>query len=194
MLDQLLMVFGLDQSEVDIVSQGSETVENPFLRSYEGTPSYEQDPRDLYEEGVEYRTALTYEMFDRQDTPEGWERVARFNHSGETQCRCEGHADCPLCEGEGLVDIGDGWGETVYRRDRAPFTGPGVYNLHTDESVPVEVRVVLVQSSVDYSEHIGGDVYVPDYDDGYWCRRETKDSEWIGPFISGRTSLMEALG
>ncbi len=72
----------------------------------------------------EVRTAIQDGLYGLPDPPKGWERIAAYSTSGETTCWCcgdgtgneENRADCPLCEGDGIIYIGDGWHEVVYRR------------------------------------------------------------------------------
>lgn len=79
---------------------------------------------------VEVRTAILDCMFGFPEPPAGWERIASFSSSGEASCWwcAAGAVDdgngngvakttCPLCEGDGLVYIGDGWREVVYASD-----------------------------------------------------------------------------
>lgn len=83
-----------------------------FAYWYEGTPEYAEDLDD-----TDCRTAVVDCLYGFPDVPEGWEQVAAFSSSGETQCLCEGgEPECPLCEGDGTVYLGDGWHEVVYRR------------------------------------------------------------------------------
>ena len=91
---------------------------------YEGVPDYATELRDL----DEARTALIDCMFGFPSPPEGWKQVASFSSSGEAECWwCAGGAGdatgnederdrCKLCEGDGVVYIGDGWCEVVYVR------------------------------------------------------------------------------
>ena len=94
---------------------------------YEGVPEYASELRHL--DGA--RTALMCSMFGLPEPPTGWVQVASFSSSGEAACWWCGNgtgneADrpgCKLCEGDGLVYLGDGWSEVVYLqhgRDRRP--------------------------------------------------------------------------
>lgn len=96
---------------------------------YDGAPSYSEFPEWCNE--WEYRTAFVDELLGRAPTPEGWERVASFSHSGEAPCPWQGcdlgEEVCSLCEQiaesarhpyEGWLYIGDGWREVIYRRRR----------------------------------------------------------------------------
>lgn len=113
---QIELVFCLGGGELD--DEGA----HGFTYTYDGVPSYMTPPDDLYAPGVTYWTAVYCELYGQAKTPEGHERIAHFTSSGETQCEC-GHdlspdgpgQDCPLCEGDGLVYIGDGWREIVFR-------------------------------------------------------------------------------
>jgi hypothetical protein len=76
----------------------------------------------IQEVAVEYRTGIA-----SMDPPDSglmdgeWNLVATFTTSGETECLCcgEGEVDeCPVCEdGDGVLYIGDGWYEAIYRRE-----------------------------------------------------------------------------
>lgn len=96
---------------------------------YDGEPSYSEVP--TWCERFEYRTAFVCELLGQVETPEGWNRVASFAHSGEGPCPLQGidlsEEVCPLCEWatsngchpyEGWIYLGDGWREVVYRRRR----------------------------------------------------------------------------
>ena len=75
-------------------------------------------------EDHEIRTAILHCLFGCPEAPDGWTRVASFGSSGEAECWwCAQGAgdggqpeDCKLCEGDGVVYIGEGWAEVVYRR------------------------------------------------------------------------------
>lgn len=95
---------------------------------YEGIPEY----TSLVDLGLtfddEVRTAILDVMFGFPDSPEGWGQVASFRSSGEANCwwcaqGAENGTDnedqrdaCTLCEGDGLIYLGDGMAEVVYRR------------------------------------------------------------------------------
>lgn len=102
-----------------------------FAYWYYGGPDFSDVPA-WYDE-YEYRTAFVDELLGHVPTPEGWERVESYAHSGEGSCPYQGCdlgedvAACPLCEWEvskgyhpyeGWLFIGDGWNEVVYRRPR----------------------------------------------------------------------------
>ena len=86
---------------------------------YEGVPDYATELGDL-DDGA--RTAIIDCMFGFPESPEGWKRVASFSSSGERDCWwCgdgTGNEDerdvCQLCEGDGVVYLGEGWCEVVY--------------------------------------------------------------------------------
>ena len=85
---------------------------------YEGVPEYASELRHL--DGP--RTAIICCMLGHPAPPTGWEQVASFTSSGEAACwwcgEGTGNEDdrpgCTLCEGDGLVYLGDGWCEAVY--------------------------------------------------------------------------------
>ena len=87
---------------------------------YDGAPAYAAELGDL----DEARTAILDCLFGFPDPPPGWQRVASFSSSGERECWwCgngtgnEGERDaCKLCEGDGLVHLGEGWCEVVLAR------------------------------------------------------------------------------
>jgi len=94
-----------------------------FAYWYEGLPDYIRDPHD----GYVYRTVIIQELWGKVATPEGWERHDAYTSSGEGECRwcgdgTEYHSEhdghdpgCELCEGDGLVYLGNGWREVVIR-------------------------------------------------------------------------------
>lgn len=111
---------------------GEELAKEPwgdFNFWYEGAPGFSDVPAWCDE--WEYRTAFVDELLGRAPTPEGWERVMAYAHSGEAPCPWQGcdlrEEVCSLCECEaiqgrhpsdGWLYIGDGWREVVYRRRR----------------------------------------------------------------------------
>lgn len=82
---------------------------------------------------LEVRTAIIDCLWGERDPPSGWERIASFTSSGEASCwwcgegtgNEEEREDCELCESDGLIYLGEGWCEVVYRRitDRDPDAG-----------------------------------------------------------------------
>ena len=120
--ERMAYVFGLT---------GGELADKPWSKRawwYEGIPDYVGDDfPDRYSSDVEYRTTLEcclYEPAIEANAPRGWKFVRYYTTSGETDCGwCgdgtgnEGQRDkCKLCEGDGLIYIGDGWAEVVYSR------------------------------------------------------------------------------
>ncbi len=102
---------------------------------YDGCPewAYEDFPDgseniQSHEDGSlwEYRTLVVCEIFGEREAPPKWERVKSYRSSGEAECPWCGpgcdeeqqatRADCPICEGTGIVCIGEGWREVVIRR------------------------------------------------------------------------------
>ena len=110
---------------------------------YEGVPDYlSLDELGLGHDD-EVRTAIIDCLFGHPDPPDGWEQAASFTSSGERECwwcgsgtdwdgsieqdrareadpltptGYRGNPACKLCEGDGVVYLGDGWAEVVYRR------------------------------------------------------------------------------
>ncbi len=72
----------------------------------------------------EVRTAILDCLYGWPDPPEGWERLASFSTSGERGCwwcgdgtgNEDSRIECKLCEGDGLIYLGDGWCEVVFMR------------------------------------------------------------------------------
>jgi hypothetical protein len=86
---------------------------------YEGVPDYFYEGRP----DGEYRTVVRNNLFLSEETPEGWELVCSFRSSGEAECPCtwddeEPYGQCALCEGGGIIYIGDGWEEAVFWREQ----------------------------------------------------------------------------
>lgn len=92
----------------------------------EGAPDYAEEYNSRADPTGIYRTAIGY-MVETLKIP-GWEQVARFPTSGETDCPACGagtdyasehggeHDDaCEMCEGDGYLYIGDGYAEHVMR-------------------------------------------------------------------------------
>ena len=111
-------VFGLTGGELsDEQWQG-------YIYWYQGIPDYMEPPKDLYTSGVEYRTLVADCLFGMPEIKHGWELIEAFSNSGETECPCKSEegareADdvCPLCGGDRIIYIGDGWWEIVFRRE-----------------------------------------------------------------------------
>ena len=90
---------------------------------YEGVPDYVR--HEYRNERRRLLTVAACELYGQVETPEGWERLASFSSSGETDCPwCgdgtgneDGREDCPLCEGDGLLYLGDGWREVVFAKN-----------------------------------------------------------------------------
>ena len=90
---------------------------------YEGVPDYVR--HEYRNERRRLLTVAACELYGEVETPEGWERLASFSSSGETDCPwCgdgtgneDGREDCPLCEGDGLLYLGDGWSEVVFAKN-----------------------------------------------------------------------------
>ena len=83
---------------------------------YEGVPHYAVELGDI----DDARTAILDCMFGVPEPPSGWKVVASYSSSGEAECWwCYGRNGedqrdgCPLCEGDGIIYIGDGWREVV---------------------------------------------------------------------------------
>ena len=125
-------VFGLGGGELHEPHpdfRDSEGWDDVIAHWYEGVPEYATELGDL----EDARTAILNCMFGVPDPPPGWQVVASFSSSGEAECWwCAGGADggaaagagngtghqqkraeCPLCEGDGIIYIGDGWREVV---------------------------------------------------------------------------------
>jgi len=75
-------------------------------------------------EDREVRTAILDCLYGEPEPPEGWARIASFTSSGEAECWWCGDGtgnedqrdECDLCEGDGLVYLGDGMAEVIFRR------------------------------------------------------------------------------
>ncbi len=82
---------------------------------YEGRPDgFDTDVPDW-----ECRTILFYMNYPEK--LDGWRFLGHWMSSGERECWwCgedeEPRKDCKLCEGDGLIYIGEGHGEAVYQR------------------------------------------------------------------------------
>lgn len=105
-----------------------------------------------------YRTVVAYELFEVA-TPEGWERDATYD-LGKGECWCVGDphkssgdteagpdSACGVCEGDGLVWLGDGWREVVYRRhereddlDDARFCARSILAVQWIDDTGLETR------------------------------------------------------
>jgi hypothetical protein len=87
---------------------------------YEGVPEYATS--DYRDDRRRLITVAVCELYGEAEAPDGWERLATFDTSGETSCPwCgegtgneDGRENCPLCEGDGLIYLGDGWREVVF--------------------------------------------------------------------------------
>jgi hypothetical protein len=91
---------------------------------YEGQPHYAALPDLGLDHDDEVRTAILDCLFGHPESPPGWRRVASFRSSGERECwwcgdgtgNEEHREHCRLCEGDGLIYLGEGWCEVVYAR------------------------------------------------------------------------------
>jgi len=118
------MVFGLGGGELHEHNENfPDEWDERFQYWYEGKPDY----LSLTELGAnldtELRTAVCNCLFGWPKEPPGWVQVMGCSSSGETTCDCRYEhedetpiRDCPLCEGDELIYIGDGWCEVVYKR------------------------------------------------------------------------------
>lgn len=113
---------------------------------YEGSPEYAASEE---QEGYVYRTVIAHCLFSEPQPPEdGWERVAMYQ-AGEADCWRDGAGtdaeipspDCPLCEGDGIVYLGEGWAEVVFRApedddedDPEPVKDQAIRVLESSES------------------------------------------------------------
>jgi len=86
---------------------------------YEGRP----DGFDATAPDWECRTVIYY--MNHPEKPDGWKYLGHWMSSGEMECWWCGDGTgneytretCKLCEGDGLIYIGDGYGEAVYQID-----------------------------------------------------------------------------
>ena len=120
--ERIACVFGLGGGELHVPHpEFRDEWDGPkgIAHWYEGVPDYATDLADL----DDARTAILDCMFGVPEPPPGWKVVASFASSGEAECWCgEGGGDddreeCPLCEGDGIIYIGDGWREVVMVRE-----------------------------------------------------------------------------
>lgn len=69
-------------------------------------------------------TVAACELFGNVTTPEGYERIGAWLFNPEAECGCNWHTgeegpadpDCPLCDGDGTLYMGEGMREIVYRK------------------------------------------------------------------------------
>jgi hypothetical protein len=135
--ERIEQVFGLTGGELSDEPWSCESREEAkpdrvrtFHSWYEGVPEYaKRDFPDLHD--TSYRTVISCCLFGAEpevleDEEDRWYRVASFSSSGETTCSWEGCEDadenlpCKICEGDdkhGMIYIGDGWSETVFKID-----------------------------------------------------------------------------
>ena len=135
--ERVQQVFGLTGGELSdtpwIYTEGGKTIayssggeDHPYKYEYwyDGLPDYVESREYPDKYTAEYRTVITNVMYGDPTPPDGWEFVVRFLNSGETECFCksdeanDGEADdgCPFCEGDGLIYLGDGEAEVVFRK------------------------------------------------------------------------------
>lgn len=131
---QINAVFGLGGGELAdepwTVKDGDREIAYPY--HYDGLPEYLEhhgDYPDHYATGVQYRTLIACGLYgapgevliDSDGTT--WKRIQSYPSSGETDCPgtdddADDEAECPLCGDtgtHGMVCIGEGWAEWVYR-------------------------------------------------------------------------------
>jgi hypothetical protein len=137
---QIEEVFGLTGGEladaplryayhVEPGGPGDEPVKRRWARYfYDGRPAYEE--RRAQESGS-FITIVACELFGTmprviQARGKRWRKVASYTVSGETECPGKAAEDvvtavrCSYCEADvgeehGMIYIGDGWSEVVYR-------------------------------------------------------------------------------
>jgi hypothetical protein len=117
--ERIACVFGLGGGELHVAdARFPDDWDGLVAYWYEGVPEYSSELRHL--DGA--RTVITCCLFGHPEPPAGWEQVASFTSSGEAACWWCGEGTgndaerlrCKLCEGDGLVFLGDGWCEVVY--------------------------------------------------------------------------------
>ena len=129
--ERIACVFGLGGGELHVADERF-TDEwdgaNGIAYWYEGVPDYATELKRL----DEARTAILDCMYGFPEPPDGWEQVASFSSSGEAECwwcaagevgddvdtggNGAAKTACKLCDGDGIVYLGDGWCEVVYAR------------------------------------------------------------------------------
>ena len=122
--EQVKCVFGLCGGELaDLPIADFPDAFDQFTYWYEGAPEWlEHDLADRWDR--EYRTVVACLLYGDAPSCEGWELISSHTTSGEAECWwCGDHTGneserdgCELCEGEGLVYLGEGWAECVMRR------------------------------------------------------------------------------
>ena len=125
--EQVACVFGLGGGELHVADDRFPDEWDGLLAYwYDGVPEYVSASEPGIDPDDDVRTAIHCCMFGYPDAPEGWVQVASFTSSGERECWwCaegagdgtgseEARGDCQLCEGDGVVYLGEGWCEVVY--------------------------------------------------------------------------------
>ncbi len=137
---QFEYVFGLTGGELEDKAWSIDG--HDFAYWYEGVPDWmgREKCKDRYDSGISYRTIVFWNSCPpRLEDSDGtiWVRCQYGMASGETECPGHGQivgdeeeslraqgttGPCPLCEspvGEehGMIYVGDGFGEAVYRRE-----------------------------------------------------------------------------
>jgi hypothetical protein len=132
-------VFGLTGGELRESPCPLDDGDNVHRYWYDGAPEYAAS--DYRNDSRRLVTLVACELWSEIKVDQGWDRVASFTSSGEAACPwCgdgtgeeeEGRDGCLLCEGDGLVYLGDGWREVVFakrpvlHRPEDLFDGVGV--------------------------------------------------------------------
>jgi len=97
--------------------------DNYFAYWHEEAPEWADESDRDGADPWECRTAYACVLFGGPKVPKGWELVRSFISSGEADCWYDGAGtdaeapspDCPLCEGDGYVYLGDGWAVLLFR-------------------------------------------------------------------------------
>jgi hypothetical protein len=113
-------VFGLTGGELNDSPCPLDDGDHVHRYWYDGAPEYAAS--DYRNDSRRLVTLVACELWGEVKVDQGWDRVASFTSSGEAACPwCgdgtgneEGREDCHLCEGDGLVYLGDGWREIVF--------------------------------------------------------------------------------
>lgn len=114
--ERIECLFGLGGGELEDEPWGE------YAYWYEGSPEYVASAQE--KNGYVYRTVIAYCLFSQPKPPEdGWKLVEVYPVS-EADCWRDGAGteaenpspDCPLCEGEGTIFLGEGWAEAVFHK------------------------------------------------------------------------------
>ncbi len=165
---QVELVFGLTGGELETDPWYGWYRDGKLLYWYEQAPEWSVDSAYDLPRGIErddasnVRTVVVDCLFGAPPAPSGWRIVETYLNSGETECWCHpgpsyprhddgtygptvraADPDCPLCDGDGIVYLGDGWCELVCVREQPELGTRSHGTLRTSDLLSAFAGILL---------------------------------------------------